>query len=313
MAATNAPIQVKLPDGSRIFSTHTCKINLPGLPDAAKIAHIFPGLANHALISIGQLCDNHCTATFTNTKVVISRDNIPLFSGPRDTNGLWHLPLPLSAPLPPPTTVSSPSPHQANIAISSSTLGNLLKFLHASLFSPVPSSLIKSINNNHFTMWPGLTAANVNRHLPKSMATTLGHLDQARQNHRSTKLTTLTTSNPPDSAAEDDPFPPLPPITDGNPTHFVYAAIESLPERTGKIATDQTGAFPVLSNNGMRYVMVLYDYDSNAILAEALKNRKGPEIHRTYKKLHTIRVSHGLRPKLQRLDNEASNLLKKCM
>ena len=104
-----------------------------------------------------------------------------------------------------------------------------------------------------------------------------------------------------------------PPINDGLTTNCTYAAIEAIPGRTGSIATDQTGQFPVLSSTGMRYVLVLYDYDSNAILSESLKNCTGTEIHRAYKKLHQLLVSHGLRPKLQRLDNECSTLLKKYM
>ena len=34
-----------------------------------------------------------------------------------------------------------------------------------------------------------------------------------------------------------------------------------------------TGDFPHKSSRGSLYVMVLYDYDSNAILAESMKNR----------------------------------------
>ena len=44
-------------------------------------------------------------------------------------------------------------------------------------------------------------------------------------------------------------------------------------EITGKIYTDQTGRFPVTSSKGSKYLMVLYDYDSNAILSEPLKSR----------------------------------------
>jgi hypothetical protein len=59
--------------------------------------------------------------------------------------------------------------------------------------------------------------------------------------------------------------------------------------------------------------MILYDYDSNAILAEALRNRTGPEILRAYKKIHQTLLVRGHCPKLQCLDNEASNIYKKIM
>jgi hypothetical protein len=44
---------------------------------------------------------------------------------------------------------------------------------------------------------------------------------------------------------------------------------------TGKICTNQTGQFPVTSSRGNQYILVLYDYDTNAILMEPLKNCTG--------------------------------------
>ena len=44
-------------------------------------------------------------------------------------------------------------------------------------------------------------------------------------------------------------------------------------EFTGKVSTDQTGRFPVTSSRGSKYLMVLYNHNSNAILAEPLTSR----------------------------------------
>ena len=55
--------------------------------------------------------------------------------------------------------------------------------------------------------------------------------------------------------------------------------------------------------------MVLYDYDSNAILPEPFKSRKQEEIFRAYKVLHAYLTKRGLCPKLQTLYNNASKLL----
>ena len=41
---------------------------------------------------------------------------------------------------------------------------------------------------------------------------------------------------------------------------------------SGQIFSDQTGRFPKVSSRGNSSVMVLYDYDKNAILNEPLKN-----------------------------------------
>ena len=52
------------------------------------------------------------------------------------------------------------------------------EFLHASCGSPVSSTCIEAIDNNQFATWPSLTAKLIRKHLPKSIATTKGHLDQ---------------------------------------------------------------------------------------------------------------------------------------
>jgi hypothetical protein len=43
-------------------------------------------------------------------------------------------------------------------------------------------------------------------------------------------------------------------------------------EPTGQIYTDQTGRFVTPSSTGHNYLLVLYDFDSNAILAEPIKS-----------------------------------------
>ena len=54
---------------------------------------------------------------------------------------------------------------------------------------------------------------------------------------------------------------------------------------TVRIATDQTGAFPVVSSQGNWYGFILYDYNSNTILEETTKSRTCGEIIRSYSKL----------------------------
>jgi hypothetical protein len=56
--------------------------------------------------------------------------------------------------------------------------------------------------------------------------------------------------------------------------------------------------------------MVLYDYDSNAILAKPIKDRTSPELLKEFQFMEQELVARGLKPKLMKLDNEASKLLK---
>jgi hypothetical protein len=102
--------------------------------------------------------------------------------------------------------------------------------------------------------------------LSKSTSTTKGHLNQQRQHARSTKV-----KNPKVIMAEPD-------LDQGIKTQYIYAAIID----AGQIYTDQTGRLPVVLSKGNKYIMILYDYDSNAILAQPIKDRTAPELLRAF-------------------------------
>ena len=55
----------------------------------------------------------------------------------------------------------------------------------------------------------------------------------------------------------------------------------------GYIATDLCGVYPTMTNHGMKYLLVLYDYDSNAILAKSMKTNEKQAITTAYKALYT--------------------------
>jgi hypothetical protein len=69
-------------------------------------------------------------------------------------------------------------------------------------------------------------------------------------------------------------------------------------EPMGQIYTNQTGRFVQASSNGNNYLLILYDYDSNSILAEPIKTWTGQAILAAYKIIHTRLCNAGLRPKL---------------
>ena len=59
--------------------------------------------------------------------------------------------------------------------------------------------------------------------------------------------------------------------------------------------------------------MVVYDCDSNSILAEPMKSRSGTEMRRAHQTIFECLSKRGFRPKLQRLDDEVSRELKEFM
>lgn len=86
----------------------------------------------------------------------------------------------------------------------------------------------------------------------------------------------------------------------------VGAHIVTFEELKNSIATDLCGRFPITSTRGMKYILLLYDYDGNSILATPLRSREGSEITRGYKFLYEQLTDAGIVPVLQHLDNEIS-------
>ena len=75
-------------------------------------------------------------------------------------------------------------------------------------------------------------------------------------------------------------------------------------EISGKVYSDQTGSFPHNSIRGTKYIMILHDYDSNAILAEPLKNKSAAEQIKATTTLHLYLKTQGLTPKMHVMENE---------
>jgi hypothetical protein len=127
-----------------------------------------------------------------------------------------------------------------------------------------------------------------------------GHMDKARKNQNSSKMHS-------EPAEPTDEFPAV--LTDAR-SHFCYAAVM---EPTGQVYSDQSGKFVQPYSNGNNYLFILYDYDSNLIMAEPMKTRSAQSILGAYKTVHSKLCNARLKPQLQRLDNECSAALKGFM
>jgi hypothetical protein len=62
-------LTVRLPNGATMESSHTAELDIPELNAAASKAHVFPGMANHSLLSVRQLCNEGYIFTFQNASV----------------------------------------------------------------------------------------------------------------------------------------------------------------------------------------------------------------------------------------------------
>jgi hypothetical protein len=76
--------------------------------------------------------------------------------------------------------------------------------------------------------------------------------------------------------------------------------------------SNQRGQFPIQSPRGNKYIMVMVEIDSNAILVEPMKNRKDDKMIRAYNALLLQLKRASIVPKKHVLDNEVSENMKNC-
>ena len=128
-----------------------------------------------------------------------------------------------------------------------------------------------AIRLGFYATWPGLLYKLVAKFLPNdTKETAAGHLHCRQQGVQSTRR---------NNQLED-----LEPELEGqgflNKDQTQRVGVHLLKNETiieklnGMISTNQTGKFPKILQRGNKYIMVLYNYDLNAILATAIKGKK---------------------------------------
>jgi hypothetical protein len=127
---TTTPWEVRLPNGETIMSTHTATLNIPSLSQAARLAHILPGLAQHLLLSVGQMCDSGCSITFTASNVTVTNGHSTILTGERDKeSNIWRVPLNPTPPL------YDGQKHSAHNVYEQKSIQDTITYLHACCFS----------------------------------------------------------------------------------------------------------------------------------------------------------------------------------
>jgi hypothetical protein len=156
---SRTPLTVRLPNGATMESSHTADLDIPELNAAASKAHVFPGMAHHSLLSVGQLCDEGYIVTFKQDTVTsCSSGSSKILSGPRDVNtGLWRINLKQ-------TNNHTPGPIANNVYELRNT-GALVHYLRKALFSPTKYAMLQAVKDGHLITWRGLTEDAINKHL----------------------------------------------------------------------------------------------------------------------------------------------------
>jgi hypothetical protein len=227
---------------------HIGEISVPHLPMQSCSVHVIPGLASMSLLAIGPICDAGFTIEFTATTVEVKLCDNLVFQGNHTPPGLWIFQLPTNdLPVLPDNNSMLP---QMNSAIGAPKAAELVVYSHATLFSPAISTLEQALKRGYIRNFPSLTTKKLQRHLPRSIATAKGHLDQVQQNLHLTRV--KPTDLPPTTT--DDAFP-----LQEMPTSQCYVMAAPMPTApTGKYYTNQTGPFPCTSSSGKNYVLIAY-------------------------------------------------------
>jgi hypothetical protein len=84
------------------------------------------------------------------------------------------------------------------------------------MFSPTKYALLQAVKNGHLVTWPGLTETSTNKHLKLTPATTIGHMNQRRQNISYNSKTPITYDTEDVMATR---------AYSGTKTHLVYAVL----------------------------------------------------------------------------------------
>ena len=252
------------------------------LTSTAQTAHVIPAL-HTSLLSLGQLADDDCAILRNKCYLAVFKHFKCILTGTHNaTDGLWDIPL---------HQLIRQSTNRMNVTIpKNKQLSTMLQYMHATLFSPIKSTLLKAIPAGNLITWPGMSA------------TALGHLDQERQGLQSTK------------------FPPHEPLIDldsfpekiNHVTNSVVAQLVGF-KQNNKGYFDLTGQFPYASSRGNKYLLILYEYDSNAILAHPIKTRQAHEIKTAWSILHEHLLFSNRAPSIYIMDNEASKELKNAI
>jgi hypothetical protein len=159
---------------------------------------------------------------------------------------------------------------QANSVYDLLSTEQAIKWMHAICGYPVKSTWLKAIKAGNYVGWPMLNERNIQKYYPETIETPKGHLNQTRKNVQSTKeksapLETCDTSQ-----------------LRGKKVQDVYTQTYMVRKT---MFSNQTGQLPTRSQQGNKYIIVMVEINSNAILVEPMKSRKDEEMIRAYNAL----------------------------
>jgi hypothetical protein len=221
-------------------------LDIPELSKAASAANIFSAIENNSLLSVGQLCDEvYSVLLIISEFTIMDSKQKTLLKGIRDSNtGLWRINVCKKKVQ---TKCGTATPQNqisaANNVYALRNTGALVDYLHKAMISFTRSALIHAVKKGHLATWRGLTEDAINKYLKLTPATTMGHMNQKRQNTRSTSKKVKHESEDEDITTQ----------VSSEKTHLFFAVVLD----QGQSCTDLMGTFPARSSKGNACVTLM--------------------------------------------------------
>jgi hypothetical protein len=210
------------------------------------------------------------------TTTIVSASEDPILVAPccQDT-GLWKLDLDYEV-------LGCKHPDQfiagvdeANAIFNLPNTCQSLVYHHELAGFPPKETFLAAVRAGNYATWPSLTTTLILKHFPDSDKMQKGHMKGQRKGVGSTKGSAPVTIKVEPGTAN----PPSPIIK----KHYdIFVVLYKL---LGTVHMDQTGPFPITSQQGYWYIMVGIHLDANYIFCKFMKNQTEGEMITAYQKM----------------------------
>jgi hypothetical protein len=209
------------------------------------------------LLGLAPFCDLGCEAIFSKNgfKLFGPNQSTPFLTGSRSPGqSLWKVNISMqtvSDHIPPPYPIKEKGLYIEANCISHHDNASYVRFVHAAMGYPAPSTFMTAVTNGYITgpgQYTKLTPKMVRKHMPNAIATARGHLDKARakQPHqKSEAVSALQRHHNRQNESQDSKH-----TLSKKPFN-----LQAVPKST-TLHIDYTGNLPEIGSNGTRLYLI---------------------------------------------------------
>lgn len=232
--------RIEVANGQFLTATHSGRLPF-GIPTEASTCYVVPGLSE-SLLSIPALTNAGLSVLFDRDGVTcLSPDGVPLLRGAISNLGgtrLYRIQWDQSTQ----SHCAFPA-YQRHLTLESERDRQL--FFYKTALNPVPSTYAHAVKMGWWAP-PGITHANVLKHMPHSVASAQGHIH----------------AMPPRSTKPAASAPVIAPADPASPADTFHCSVSGM---SGKWYADETGPFWIPQSNGVARLLIVYHEASGYI------------------------------------------------